>query len=384
MEKYKINTIIGFTISAFLLLGCDSPAASTIDQENTNPEADLSEPGTPTPVKVVDGLSIPWGMDWLPNGDLLITEKSGKIYRFDGTEKFEIANGPDIIELGQGGLLDVTLHPNYESNGWIYFSYASSAGEGRGGNTAIMRAKLENDQLVEQEVLYKATPNTNAGVHFGSRIVFDNQGYLYFSVGDRGQRDVNPQDITRDGGKIYRIHDDGTIPTSNPFYGQDEAIQAIYSYGHRNPQGMVKHPETGEIWIHEHGPKGGDEVNIIRPGDNYGWPVISYGINYDGTSFTDITEKEGMEQPLWYWVPSIAPSGMDFVTGDRYPEWQGDLMVGSLRFRYLMHCKVEDGEITSEQPLFEDIGRLRNVKMGPDGYLYMAVENEGIFRIEMK
>jgi glucose/arabinose dehydrogenase len=224
-------------------------------------------------------------------------------------------------------------------------------------------------------------PNTTKGQHFGSRIVFDNDGYVYFSIGERGERDVNPQDITRDCGKIYRLHDDGSVPADNPFVNTENAKTAIYSYGHRNPQGLIKNPETGAIWDHEHGPKGGDEINIIEKGKNYGWPVISYGINYNGTSFTDITEKEGMEQPVFYWVPSIAPSGMTFVTSDKYPDWKGNILVGSLKFKYLERLVLENGKVVKREKLFEDIGRVRNVLEARDGFIYLAVEGVGIVKI---
>ena len=257
-------------------------------------------------------------------------------------KKTNIAGAPTIVNRGQGGLLDIKLHPNYITNGWIYLSFSSPEGEGEGANTAIMRAKLKDTSLIEQQIIYKGTPNTRKGQHFGSRIEFDNQGHLYFSIGDRGNRDENPQDVTRDCGKIYRLNDDGSIPEDNPFVNTPNAKQAIFSYGHRNPQGLIKHPETGAIWEHEHGPKGGDEINIIQKAKNYGWPIISYGINYDGSSFTDITEKEGMEQPLFYWVPSIAPSGMTFVSSDIYPQWKGNLLVGSLKFKYLERLVLDD------------------------------------------
>jgi len=211
---------------------------------------------------------------------------------------------------------------------------------------------------------------------------FDREGYLYFSVGDRGNRDRNPQTLDNHCGKIHRVNDDGSIPEDNPFAGTEGAMASIYSYGHRNPQGVIMHPETGEIWTHEHGPRGGDEINVINPGKNYGWPVISYGINYDGTIFTSSTEEEGMEQPLHYWVPSIAPCGMDFITGDRYPQWEGNLLVGSLKYQYLNMCVIKDGKVVSEEMLLKNIGRLRNVKMGPDGYIYVGVEEPGtIYRL---
>ena len=333
---------------------------------------------------VVPELNNPWGMVFLPDGSMLITEKSGELIHFKNGIKTNIAGLPNVYVRGQGGLMDIELHPDYANNGWIYLSYASTEGEGDGGNTAIMRAKIKDNALVDIQQLYKAGPNTKKGQHFGSRIEFDNDGYLYFSIGERGERDVNPQDITLDCGKIYRLYDDGRIPEDNPFVNEPNAKKAIYSYGHRNPQGMAKHPETGAIWIHEHGPQGGDEINIIEKGKNFGWPVISYGINYNGTPFTDITEKEGMEQPLFYWVPSIAPSGMTFVTSNNYPDWKDNLLVGSLKFQYLERLVIENNKVTKREKLFENIGRVRNVRQAPDGFIYVAVEGTGIVKIIQK
>ncbi|WP_430886769.1 PQQ-dependent sugar dehydrogenase [Jejuia spongiicola] len=329
----------------------------------------------------VSDLEIPWGMTFLPDGSMLITEKTGELILFKEGIKTTIENVPDVYFRGQGGLLDIKAHPNYEDNGWIYITYSSSEGDGDGGNTAVIRAKLDDNKLVDKQTLYKATPNTKKGQHWGSRIAFDDQGYLYFSIGDRGNRDVNPQDITRDGGKIYRLNNDGSIPNDNPFIDNENAKTAIYSYGHRNPQGMAKNPFTGNIWVNEHGPRGGDEINIIQKGKNFGWPVISYGINYNGTTFTDITEKVGMEQPLFYWVPSIAPSGMAFVSSNIYPDWNKNILIGSLKFEYLERLVLENDKVIKREKLFEDIGRVRNVIQGPDGYIYIAVEGKGIFKI---
>ena len=330
---------------------------------------------------IVPELTIPWGLAFLPDASMLITEKEGKLIHFKNGNNVEISGLPEIKVQGQGGLMDIKLHPNYKDNGWIYISFASEEGEGDGANTAIMRFKIENGSAVEKKLLYKASPNSSRGQHFGSRIEFDNEGYLYFSIGDRGNRDVNPQNIERDCGKIYRLHDDGSIPESNPFVKNDKAKKAIYSFGHRNPQGMVKHPETGKIWIHEHGPRGGDEINIIESGKNYGWPIISYGINYSGTKFTDITEADGMEQPIHYWDPSIAPSGMEFITSDIYPGWKGNLLVGALKFQYLNRCVIKDNKVLHEEKIIEGLGRLRSIKQGPDGYIYVGVENVGIVKI---
>ena len=340
-----------------------------------------TEPQTYALEKVVAGLTIPWGMTWLPDGSMLITEKDGRVIYFNNGEKTEIANVPKVYNSGQGGLMDIELHPNYSENGWIYMTFASEEGPGEGGNTALMRCKLEDKALKNIEILYKAEPNTTAGQHFGSRIEFDNDGFLYFSIGDRGNRDVNPQDITRDGGKIYRLNDDGSIPPDNPFYNEPNAKKAIYTYGNRNPQGMAKHPETGKIWMHEHGPKGGDEINIVKKGANYGWPVVTYGINYSGTKITDETTKPGIEPPIYYWVPSIAPCGMAFVTGNQYPEWEGKLLVGSLKFAYVEMLTLEGKKVVNREKIAQDIGRVRNVKMGPDDLIYIAVEGQGIFRL---
>ena len=365
------------TIFALILL-VSCAGSPDIQEQDTSQEYEIET--------VVEGIAVPWGMVWLPNGDMLITNRSGDLHIFrDGALLDDPVQGlPEVNAFGQGGLMDLELHPNYEENGWIYISYSSPEGSGSGANTAIMRARLENNSLVDKEVLYKAQPNSRRGQHFGGRIEFDKEGYLYFSVGDRGNRDVYPQDITSDNGKVYRLNDDGSIPEDNPYVGQ-EGLDAIYSYGHRNPQGMAMHPETGQIWTHEHGPRGGDEVNIIEKGKNYGWPVISFGINYSGTEFAEDTARAGMEQPEWYWDPSIAPSGMAFVTSDIYSAWKGNLMVGSLKFNYIVLCTVEDNNrITGEKIVFNGIGRVRNIRQGPDGYIYVATEGNGIVRIVPK
>ena len=331
---------------------------------------------------VVPDLEIPWSFTWLPDGSMLINEKSGSLLHIKDGISTEVSNVPEVYTRGQGGLLDIELHPNYASNGWIYFTYASPKGTKNGGHTALSRAKLVNSSLTDLEVLYKGAPNTTGGNHFGSRIEFDDKGFVYFSIGERGERNINPQDINRDGGKIYRLNADGSIPNDNPFVNTKGAKKAIYSYGHRNPQGMTKHPKTGKIWVHEHGPQGGDEINEIKKGANFGWPIITYGVNYGGSTITNETAREGMEQPIYYWVPSIAPSGMTFVTSQLYPEWNNALLVGSLKFYYLELLKLnEDSAVIERQKLFEDLGRFRCVRQGPDGYIYAAVEDLGIIKV---
>ncbi|WP_340063947.1 PQQ-dependent sugar dehydrogenase [Ascidiimonas aurantiaca] len=324
---------------------------------------------------------IPWGMDFLPDGSFLFTEKSGNLIHFKNGEKIQIQNVPPVYFSGQGGLLDVAVHPDFDSNNLIYLTLASDEGSGNGGNTALVRAALVNNRLESVEVLYKAVPNTTAGQHFGSRVIFDRNGFVYFSIGDRGNRDENPQDITRDGGKVYRLHDDGRIPSDNPFVNETNAKTATYSYGHRNIQGMALHPATGEIWTHEHGPRGGDEINIIKKGENYGWPLATFGTNYNGTPITENTSLPGMEDPLYQWTPSIAPSGMAFVNSNKYPKWDGELLVGSLVFQYLELVSIEGNTVKNTERLFDGIGRVRDVRQGPDGYIYLAVEGKGILRI---
>lgn len=329
---------------------------------------------------VISGLSVPWGLAFLPNGDLLVSERAGTLHRFSsGKLSPPISGLTPIMAFGQGGLLDLSLHPDYEKNGWIYIAYSAlnTESKNRIGNTAILRARLKGDKLVDQQIIYKGTPDTDRGHHFGCKIAFDNKGHIFFGNGDRGQHFDFPQKLDNSNGKIHRLNDDGSVPVDNPFAGVPGAIQSIYSYGHRNPQGTCIHPVTGELWVSEHGPKGGDELNLIKPGLNYGWPVISYGINYDGTILTPISENEGMEQPVFFWTPSIAPCGMTFVTGNRYKNWQNNLLVGALSFQYLERMVIKNHSVIHREKLLEGIGRVRNVVMSPDGLIYIAIENPG-------
>lgn len=328
---------------------------------------------------VVSGLEIPWGLDFLPDGSMLIADRNGKMYHFTkDNELIQLRGVPDVIAKGQGGLMDIILHPKYKENGWIYFSYSAYSDEqgSEAGNTAIMRARLKGNQLVDKERIFKALPDTKRKHHYGSKITFDNEGFLYFSVGDRGEM-KNAQTLKNDCGKIHRIHDDGSIPSDNPFVNVKGAMPSIFSYGHRNPQGVVFHKERNELYSSEHGPKGGDEINLVQKGLNYGWPEICYGINYNGTILTEFTEMEGMEQPIDYYVPSIAPCGMDILLGDKYPAWKDDIFMGSLKFKYLERAIMEDEKVIGHEKLLENIGRVRNVKVSPDGYLYVGIENPG-------
>jgi aldose sugar dehydrogenase len=331
---------------------------------------------------------IPWGMAFLPGGNSLLTDKNGALFLIDkNNKKTKIEGVPKVNSEGQGGLLDVELHPKYAENGLIYLTYSKPLDTLKEvwTTTAVMRAHLSGTQLTEQKDIFIAKPYTETRYHYGSRLEFDKQGHLFVSVGDRGQHEAKlPQLLDNDLGKIHRINDDGSIPSDNPFVNTPKASASIWSYGHRNPQGMAMNPTTGEMWVDEHGPRGGDEVNISQKGKNYGWPVISYGINYDGSVLTPFTKKETMEEPMIYWVPSIAPCGATFVTGDRYKAWKGDFLVTSLRFMYLNRCKVAGNTIATQENLLKNIGRMRFVEMGHDGYLYVGVEEPGfVYRLRV-
>ena len=330
---------------------------------------------------IVDNLEVPWSFVFLPDDSILILERKGELIHFKNGKKLKIKNLPKIISKNQGGLLDIELHPDFHENKWIYISYSSSNDQNPGTNTTILRFKIKNFTAVNQEVIYKATPNSKRTLHYGSRMVFDKENYLFFSIGDRGNRDLNPQDIKRDGGKIYRLHDDGRIPIDNPFINERNSKKAIFSYGHRNPQGMIYDEDKDEIWIHEHGPRGGDEINIIEAGKNYGWPLASYGVNYIGTKFTNKTSIDGMVNPLHYWVPSIAPSGMLFVKNPKYPTLDGSILIGSLKFQYLHQCIIENGKIVKENKLFQEIGRVRSIELDNYKNIYIGVENLGILKL---
>jgi glucose/arabinose dehydrogenase len=332
---------------------------------------------------VTKGVIIPWGMVWLNADDLLVTDKLGdlRLIRKGQLLEQKISGLPKLNTGTQGGLLDVEIDPKYAENGWIYISYSGYEGEGIGQNTSVIRAKLKQMELVEVQVIFNGEPNSDKEFHYGSRLEFDKQGSLYITIGDRGERDTNPQRLDRDAGKVHRIYSDGRIPQDNPFVGQADAHGSIYSYGHRNPQGMALHPETGEIWTHEHGPRGGDEINIVKKAANYGWPLITYGVNYSGTEITDKTEMDGMMQPKWQWTPSIAPSAMQFVTSDVYPQWKGHMLVGSLKFQYLLLMEMDENKVVSQSKVFEDVGRLRSMSVSPDGYLYFGTDGNGIYKI---
>ncbi|MEW8050461.1 MAG: PQQ-dependent sugar dehydrogenase [Candidatus Thiodiazotropha sp.] len=325
---------------------------------------------------VVEDLSNPWSLAFIPDGGMLISERSGTLRIVNTLGKLEtkpIAGLPKINQHGQGGLLDVALHPNYEDNHWVYFSYAER--EGKSYGTTVARGRLEGRRLEQVETIFRMTRKTTSRHHFGSRLVFDPEGYLYITLGDRGDRE-RAQDLNDHAGSVIRLNDDGSIPPQNPFYKSGSGLAEIYSYGHRNIQGAALHPKSGRLWTHEHGPQGGDEINIPDPGANHGWPVVTYGVNYvTGTKIGEGTKKAGMVQPIHYWVPSIAPSGMAFYTGDRFKNWKGDLFVGSLKFKQLVRLEVDGEKVTHEERLLTgELGRIRDVRQGPDGLIYLLTD----------
>lgn len=322
-------------------------------------------------------LENPWGLTWLPDGRMLVNERKGEILVFDGDVYTgeQLQGFPLTYVRGQSGLLDIQLHPDYEENGWIYVTYAKP-GEG-GGSTTLIRFKLDGNQITNLEELYQTQPLSNSGVHFGSRIIFDNDGYLYFSTGERGLKE-NSQNLSNDMGKIHRLHDDGRIPADNPFVNEPGAKPSIWSYGHRNVQGMVYDRENDRIYATEHGPRGGDELNLVEKGKNYGWPVITYGIDYSGEIISDLTHKEGMEQPVHYWTPSIATCGLLLYTGDQFPAWKGNLFAGALALTHIARVELENGRYIHEEKLLERFGRVRQIAQSPDGYIYVLTEGPGM------
>ena len=338
--------------------------------------------------RMTDGLEHPWGMAFLPDGRMLVTERPGRLRLVDAD--FEIhpepLDGvPTAFARGQGGLLDVVLHPDFEENQLVYLSYSYLANGGAG--TAVARGRLADGGLEDTEVIFESNGLASGGRHFGSRLVFDNDGYLFVTHGDRGERE-QAQNLANHTGSLIRLHDDGSVPEDNPFVGRQDAMPEIFSYGHRNAQGIALHPETGVVWKHEHGPRGGDELNIIRPGGlNYGWPEMTDGVEYaTGRSIgVDVDEApEHIETPVWVWTPSIAPSGMAFYDGDAFPEWQGNILVGALAYQLLARLELDGEEVVHEERLLEgDIGRIRDVRVGPDGLVYLLTDaaDGGIYRL---
>lgn len=332
-----------------------------------------------------DGLEVPWSIDFLDNNRTLITERPGRLRLVNGSKLHEapIENTPTVLNEGQGGLLDVAVDPGFAKNGWVYLAYSHVPEEDKESDrspamTRIVRGHIKNHVWTDEQVIYEAPYDTYRTTrhHYGCRIVFDKNGYLYFGIGDRGAQD-QAQDLSRPNGKIHRVGRNGTIPKDNPFVNKKDALPTIYCYGNRNPQGLAVHPVTGDIWETEHGPLGGDEVNLIRAGVNYGWPEITYGRNYNGTIISDLEEKSGMAQPILYWKPSIAVCGMDFYRGDLFKLWKNHLLVTALKYEELRLLDIKDSRVLHDEVILKNAGRVRDVACGPDGAIYIVLNNPG-------
>jgi glucose/arabinose dehydrogenase len=332
-------------------------------------------------VTLTEGLEYPWSLAWLPDGRMLVTERPGRlrIAAADGRLSERPVRGlPAIEAYGQGGLFDVAVHPDFADNHFVYLAYAGPGADGIG--TELARARLVEDHLEDLEVLFRQTPKGRTGRHFGGRIVLDGKGHVFLTLGERGEQE-RAQRLDDHAGSVIRLYDDGRVPEDNPFVGRAGVRPEKFTIGNRNQQGAALHPVTGALWTHEHGPQGGDEINVIRAGANYGWPIVTYGANYGtGTRIGEGTAKAGMEQPLHYWVPSIGPSGMAFYSGDRFPRWKGDLLVGALRDQMLVRLRF-DGErfVHEERMLKHALGRIRDVRVGPDDCVYLLTdESKGV------
>jgi glucose/arabinose dehydrogenase len=378
MKKQLLFLLISATTLS--LTGCrdrDTPGAVPAAGNQPSSVVIRSEKQNFRVDTLATGLTSPWGIAFLPDGRILITEKAGQIRIVQNGRLLtdQIQGMPAVYTNGQGGLLDIVLHPDYARNGWIYLTY-SKAGAG-GGGTVLARAKIEGNTLTSLQELYAAQPLNSAGVHFGSRIAFDGKGYVYLSTGDRGTPQ-NAQNLNNSWGKIIRLREDGQIPPDNPFVNTPNARPEIWSYGHRNMQGLFYDRSRDRLWAHEHGPRGGDEINLVRRGLNYGWPLITHGVNYDGTPVSGASQGDGLEQPVRYWVPSIAPSGLAVVSSNLYPQWQGNLLVGALVGTHLARVELNGEAFAREEKLLNNIGRVRAVVQSPDGHIYLTTEGTGL------
>jgi glucose/arabinose dehydrogenase len=324
---------------------------------------------------IVNGLEIPWALAFNSAGRGLVTERAGRLrWLDDGVLSEPIAGTPEVLHLGQGGLMDVAFHPEYDHNGWVYLVYTEGIGNNR-GMTSVVRGRITGLVWHDQETIYRAQDQhfTSTRLHFGSRIVF-RDGYLWFAIGDRGNPN-SAQDPFVPQGNIHRLHDDGRLPKDNPFASGEKGLPSIWSWGHRNPQGLAFHPITGELWSAEHGPRGGDEVNLIKKGANYGWPLVTHGINYNGTPITEHISLPGMEDPVRQWTPSISICAIAFYTGKDFPAWQNDMFVTGLRSEELWRLSIKDGRVIADEIILKGFGRIRDVTMGQDGYLYLVLSN---------
>lgn len=362
-----------FLALAFFVTSCNSGENSPQQRYSSEVKTELMTLRLDT---LATGLENPWGMAFLPDGKILITERPGRLRILANGQLLSgsVAGVPEVVASGQGGLLDIVLHPDFNNNQFIYFTY--SAKTGRETSTGLARGVWKNNALTDVRVLFKASPTSSAGHHFGSRIVFDRQGYVFFSVGERGVKE-DAQLLNKHSGKIIRLNEDGTIPADNPFVGVSGALPEIWSYGHRNPQGLII-DDNGVIWEHEHGPQGGDELNVIEKGKNYGWPKATYGIDYDGSVISKDTALPGITGPFYYWTPSIAPCGMTMVKGDAFKRWEGNILVGALSHQHLQRLVIQDGKVVKTEKILDGFARFRDVRVGPDGMIYALTENPGM------
>ncbi len=379
-EQYKYRCHASATVFGILfgLSACaNHPIAFASDNYQTEKESIKVD-------EIVRGLKNPWSIAFISSSDWLVTERSGNLRRVIDGELLAnpIVGVPNVVARGQGGLLDVVLHPDFSQNQLVYLSYAGAGDAGAG--TEVLKARLVGNELLDSEVIFIAEPKQNGGHHFGSRLAFDNAGYLYISLGDRGSKN-NSQDSLSHAGSIIRLDDNGDVPVDNPYVGNADVLPEIFSLGHRNVQGMAYNPDTNTLWSHEHGPQGGDELNLVVGGNNYGWPTITYGVNYGiGTSIGEGTEKPGLEQPIYFWDPSIAPSGMTIVSSDKFPNWKNNILVGALKFQLIVRLEMSNGQVVHEERLFSgEYGRIRDIRQGPDNNLYFITDssNGSIYRI---
>ncbi|KOY87278.1 hypothetical protein AD998_14970 [bacterium 336/3] len=379
MKNYfNVSAALKLLVFIFIFTNCKKTKNETQPISNEEPTIEIKT--------LFSNRETIWGMDFLPNGELLFTEKRGKLFRYanDGSIT-EITGLPAIHTSGQGGLLDIRIHPKYASNGLIYICYASLPIGFNQAQLNLMRFKLDGNTITDAQIIFQTSAGNTWYGHYGSRIEFDKNGFLYLSVGEGGSgsyggptaTNKNSQDVKSEWGKVHRMKDDGSIPTDNPVLQGNTTATTIFSYGHRNPQGLILNPFTGEIWESEHGPKGGDEINIVRKGKNYGWHLVSNGTNYDNTQISASPLMDGMESPIHTWTPSIGTCGMAFITDNKFKKWKGNLLVSSLASRYLSRCEIKDNQIVQEYKLLENEGRIRNVKQAPDGSIYVSVESPG-------
>ena len=328
-----------------------------------------------------EGFDIPWGMAFLPNKDLIVSDRNGNLWRikYKSKIKTKISGVPKVRYKGQGGLLDIEAHPDFINNNFLYISFSDYLESNKNKSfTSIYRYQLQNDNLIDKKIIFKTNNKFygRSNIHYGIRMVFDKQGFIYFSIGDRGNRN-QAQSLNYPNGKIHRLNDDGSIPMDNPFINVKNAIKSIWTYGNRNPQGLAIHPISEIIFESEHGPRGGDELNILFSGNNYGWPEITYGKNYSGTTITKFTHKEGMEQPVIHWTPSIAVCGIDFYDGNIFKNWKNNLLVTSLKFENLYRLTIDQNKVIDQEIIYSAGSRIRDVETGPDGYIYLALEDPG-------